>query len=546
MISRSAIIRTAGVVTIVAAIISAAFSFGLVRNSLEDIRKDWQQNLLWPSSQLEIEFIRFRGALAGFGQGPAFISSVEVNRRFDILWSRAKLFEEGKSGYKIEKQPESMAILWVLMETMTQQEAAVVGLMDGDLAAAAMLFNVFSKFDIKLRKFNRSMMHYEVALGADLRVTLYSNYIILTWIGVTTFLVSFVLLLLFAVESRRQRRFAVENLRLFQQARSANLAKTAFLSMMSHGLRTPMNGILGMIALAKPYSVDAQQSEHLEQASDASKQMNDLLHDLLDFSSLDATTVDPLKEPFELARLQRKIVDTLAPFARREGLNVSVKVVSEADLVLLGDRRHLCRAIIHLAWFLGRNSANQPLDVEISYERGVFKVTFTFLSGQSAGVWHPELVLGPVPQDKDGFSNDALNPAIARGFVENMGGRLVLRLPETDGETAVVVLSVPLEQQRPAEVIIRIEMRSVALQAICESALSAAHVRFFQPGEIGIVDVVIVETGSEPEQDICIKLRGQYPKARLVVLGSPKDPTLFDGQIKLPIDVVDLRRTVII
>ncbi|MBV1864116.1 MAG: HAMP domain-containing histidine kinase [Rhodobacteraceae bacterium] len=535
-------VRTIGFATIVVTILTAAVSFGFVRASLNDIRVHWQENLVWASSQLEIEYLRFRESLVRLGDERNGVDSAEVNRRFEILWSRVKLFQTGVAGQKMESRPHLGAAIAALQVTLEKQEPRVTGLRDNDETGASILFEAFAKHDQELYQFHRGIMQAEVEIGAGLRDALYANHLALTWLAGGAVLVTLALLAFFAAETRRQRQAAIENSILLEQARTATRAKTAFLSMMSHDLRTPMNGILGMIALAKRHTADLRQAEHLDQAADASRQMNDLLSDILDFASLDAIVSDLVAEPFELVQLQQHIRSELEPFAQREDINFTFNTTSDADQVMLGDKRRLSQIIGHLARFLGRNSATDGVELRMSYAAGFFRAEFDFHYETEAGDWHLDLVLGPSSQEISGFANDALGPAIARGFTENMGGTLSLHLPQAARENAVVVLSVPLKAQKRAYVRVRIETQSSALAAICKSALKMPHVQFYQHGDAGDVHTVVVETGAQFERDTCERLRAVYPKAKFIALGVPLDGALFDGEIKLPIDVAALRQ----
>ena len=79
-------------VVIFGAIIAAAVTFSYVRANLDDQREQAWEDLLWTSSQLEIEFLRFSGTLALLAAEDAEIDREEVIKRFDILWSRVNLF----------------------------------------------------------------------------------------------------------------------------------------------------------------------------------------------------------------------------------------------------------------------------------------------------------------------------------------------------------------------------------------------------------------------------------------------------------------------
>ncbi len=534
-------IKSLGFVAILLAVTTAAVALGFVRSSITDIRNHWQQNLLWPSSQLEIEYLRFREVLIRFAEADPRVDQREVNKRFDILWSRVNLFHQGDPGGRITGLPIAKQTISSFQQTLLEQEPIVVSLKKGETDKAKRILAVFESYETALRQFNRRVMRGEVAYGYDLRDGLSVNQRLLTWLGAGAVLLSLVLLAYFASESRRQGRIALENIKLLERARSGSRAKTAFLSMMSHDLRTPMNGILGMIALARRQGGMAQQNDMLEQAADSSEQMSNLLTDILEFAALGEADPEPAPDPFFLEELSWDIMTELALSARREELKFSITMDEDCPIILLGDKRRLRQITVHLAQFLARNSAQKTVLVHLNYEQGFIKIQLAFCFDPETENWHPERVLGPSIKQDTGFTNDALGPAIARGFTENMGGELSLTMPKPGQDTGQVILTVPLQAREAANVSVRIVTQSSAMAAICKGAVGSRYVTFVESDNSGSADTVIIEAGSDFEAVTYAEMRKLHPTAEFVALGTPKDQTLFDGQINLPIDIDALR-----
>jgi PAS domain S-box-containing protein len=90
-------------------------------------------------------------------------------------------------------------------------------------------------------------------------------------------------------------------------ADSANRAKSAFLANMSHEIRSPMNAVLGMLALLKRTKLDGQQYDYANKAEGAGRALLGILNDILDFSRVEAgkLTLDP--QPFSIDALMRDI-----------------------------------------------------------------------------------------------------------------------------------------------------------------------------------------------------------------------------------------------
>ena len=128
---------------------------------------------------------------------------------------------------------------------------------------------------------------------------------------------------------RAQRRAETEQERLqnevralksaasaLDKAEAASEAKSRFLATVSHEVRTPLNGILGMTGLLASTSLTAEQSSYLEAIRASGASLSSLINEILDFSKIEAGRLELQLAPFDLPALVEGVVELLAPRAQ--------------------------------------------------------------------------------------------------------------------------------------------------------------------------------------------------------------------------------------
>lgn len=497
------------------------------------------EDITWASYQLEQELSRFREALLQFQVEDSGADANEVNKRFDILWSRIAVFQQGGIGERLSRYDRETQVVSRLFDEMKTVDRRVVELTEGNKAEATALLLLFFPYTDELRSFSRKVTLGEEVRGRDIREQLQAGVnrtLLLSGLAIAIALAS---LAYINRESMRYKRLADANLKLADAADRASQAKSKFLTMMSHELRTPMNGVLGLLALSKQGSVQNSQVRLIEQAEQSGQQMVDLLADILDFSALDSDELKLEVKPFELEHLAMAIREQFIPLAKREAVSFSVFVAQDCPKHVQGDFRRLRQAFSHLAQYIVDTAGVRDAEMEIFCEDKMLsaKLSFEYLS--DGGGWTPDLILGEGRRGAESFTTDALGPAIARGFVELMNGSL--RVSNPAGERIAVVVSIPVDEFEATALNVEVLSSTEAMSAICRAALVGIDVNFLEEGDADPVHIVLIEAGGTTEDAFLKHAQEYFPGALLVALGAPIYKDAFDFSVNLPLNFHELR-----
>ena len=127
-----------------------------------------------------------------------------------------------------------------------------------------------------------------------------------------------------------------------EDARHANMAKTDFLRRMSHDIRTSINGIQGMIAIAEHFPDDLKKQEECRgKVKEASGFLLDLVNSILDMNKLESGTIVLEHKPFDLLEILQEINNIAKMNAGLRGLKVSINHEKIRHSHLIGSPVHL-------------------------------------------------------------------------------------------------------------------------------------------------------------------------------------------------------------
>ena len=146
----------------------------------------------------------------------------------------------------------------------------------------------------------------------------------------------------------QRKRFESELIQAREAADAASLTKSRFLANMSHEVRTPMNGVIGMIGLALDTQLHPKQREYLSMAKYSAESLLRLLNDILDFTRIEAGKLEMENTDFDLHAVTESALVPVRPGAREKGLNIFCRIDPRVPRNLVGDPTRLRQILINL------------------------------------------------------------------------------------------------------------------------------------------------------------------------------------------------------
>lgn len=134
-----------------------------------------------------------------------------------------------------------------------------------------------------------------------------------------------------------------------EEAERANNAKTNFLMRMSHDIRTPINGIVGMLDIGDRYALDLErQAECRNKVRNASKILLDLVNDVLDMNKLESGRIILEHKPFVFSDLVDEVCQTLRRQADEREIEIIEDLGNTKDVALIGSATHIKRIAMNI------------------------------------------------------------------------------------------------------------------------------------------------------------------------------------------------------
>lgn len=152
---------------------------------------------------------------------------------------------------------------------------------------------------------------------------------------------------MFADVTRRTR--AEDELRQTKDAaEKANRSKSEFIAVMSHEVRTPINGIMGMLQLLRGSHLSGDQEDCVDTALGASRNLLRILDDILDISRMEAGALPLVEESFTVAQVTDPVHAMLAPQAQAKGLTFEMLAAPDLPPLLTGDAGRIRQVLVNL------------------------------------------------------------------------------------------------------------------------------------------------------------------------------------------------------
>ena len=232
-------------------------------------------------------------------------------------------------------------------------------------------------------------------------------------------------------------------------AEAANEAKSRFLATMSHEMRTPLNGVLGMIGLMLAGPLDAKQQGQAQLIRSSGQTLMTVLNDILDLSKIEAGRMDLEILPFALADTVQDVVSLMAVRAEARGLTLQLSLPPDLPRVLCGDASRLRQVLFNLVGNALKFTERGGVKVSLAHQAlADGRVSLTLeVSDTGIGI-APEAMPRLFTRFNQADSSTArryggtgLGLAITREIVSLMGGSIEVRSVPDQGSCFTVTLA---------------------------------------------------------------------------------------------------------
>ena len=250
-------------------------------------------------------------------------------------------------------------------------------------------------------------------------------------------------------EKEKDEKYKAELLRAAKKAEAANEAKTEFLQRMSHDIRTPINGICGMINVADHYADNMEkQTECRAKIKEASHLLLELVNEVLDMSKLESDEVVLEEIPFNLNSISEEILGVIEQVAAEQNIRILWEKKEVTHWNLIGSPVHVKRILMNiLSNAVKYNKENGYIYIscrEIPSKQTAM-TTLEFVC-RDTGIGMAEVfqkrIFEPFAQEHAGsrtkFAGTGLGMPITKKLVEKMGGTISFESKEGTGTTFVI------------------------------------------------------------------------------------------------------------
>ena len=238
-----------------------------------------------------------------------------------------------------------------------------------------------------------------------------------------------------AEQDRREREFREQLMESAEKAEQANRAKTEFLQRMSHDIRTPINGIRGMIEIANYYKDDPdKQTECRKKIWDASGLLLELVNEVLDMGKLESGEIMLEEREFDLKELLDSVGMVVDKQARERGITIITDGYPVEHRCLLGSPLHLRRLLMNIiSNAVKYNHAGGEIRLgcreKPSADPETAQIEFTCAdTGIGMSEEFQKHVFEPFAQERNfarsEYGGTGLGMPIAKSLAEKMGGTL--------------------------------------------------------------------------------------------------------------------------
>lgn len=226
-----------------------------------------------------------------------------------------------------------------------------------------------------------------------------------------------------------------------EASEQANKAKSEFLAVMTHELRTPMNGVLGMLQLMQSTALSKEQDEYVEIALSSGDHLLGLINDILDFSKIEQGSIELDQKFFDLHHSLRRIADSFKTIVTNKDLKFELDISAVENLNVKADETRLHQILVNLLGNAVKFTKKGHVGLSIgSVERINEQIKLSIVvsdSGKGISEDNIERIFDAFQQEDASISRQyggtGLGLAISKQLVEKMNGNLIVQSAAEQG-----------------------------------------------------------------------------------------------------------------
>ena len=291
------------------------------------------------------------------------------------------------------------------------------------------------------------------------------------------------------IQKQREEEYKKELEKSAREAKKANIAKTEFLQRMSHDIRTPINGIRGMVEVGDYYKSDIEkQSECRKKIWEASGFLLELINEVLDMGKLESEEVILERRSFNFFQLFQEIRMVIEKQARERGINIVVHKYNVIHEDLIGSPVHVKRVVMNiLTNAIKYNKNNGKICIEFNEIQKNYNTIIIRFKCEDTGIGMSEsfqkTIYEPFAQEKAGartvYGGTGLGMSITKSLVEKMGGTISFESEQGVGTTFYIELPFQIDHNIKHE-----ELKTKEIKEALE---------IFKESQIGEIDIILMD-----------------------------------------------------
>ena len=302
-------------------------------------------------------------------------------------------------------------------------------------------------------------------------------------------------------ELEKEEKDKKELLIAAKKAEAANRAKTEFLQRMSHDIRTPINGICGMVDIAEYYADDMEkQTEYREKVKSASHLLLEMLNDVLDMSKLESDEVMLEEIPFNLSSICEEVLVVVEQMAIEQNIRFMWEKKEITHHRLIGSPAHVKRILMNiLSNAVKYNRENGSIYIScrelISEQQDMATIEFVCRdTGIGMTDEFQKHIFEPFAQEHTGsrtkFAGTGLGMPITKKLVEKMGGTIAFESEK--GVGTKFVIRIPFKIDMEAD-------KCEEQEDVSEKSIKVLHILLAEDNELNmeIAECMLQKEGAD-------------------------------------------------